>query len=58
MIRRNDLLGGALITVLAGSLLSLGALAHYLKSEMRHDGETLCLSDRSVPHKVLPVPAP
>ncbi len=55
MIRRNDLLGGALITLLVGSLLSLGALAHYLKREVLHDGETLCRSDRSVPHTVIVV---
>ena len=53
MMRRDDILGGALITVLVGSLLSLGALAHYLKGEVLHDGETLCPSDRSVPHTVI-----
>ena len=53
MMRRDDILGGALITVLVGSLLSLGALAHYLKGEVIHDGETLCRSDRSVPHTVI-----
>ncbi len=53
MIRRDDILGGALSVVLVGSLLSMGALAHYLKGEVLHDGETLCPSDQSVPHTVL-----
>ena len=53
MIRRDDILGGALIAVLVGSLLSLGALAHYLKGAVLHNGGTLCTSDRAVPHTVI-----
>ncbi len=41
------MLGGALIVVLVGLLLGLGALAHYLKREK------LCPSDQSVPHTVI-----
>ena len=53
MIRRDDMLGGALIIVLVALLLSLGALAYYLKQAGLHDGETPCASDQSVPHTVI-----
>ena len=53
MIRRDDMLGGALIVVLVGLLLGLGALAYYLKQAVLHDGGTPCPSDQGVPHTVI-----
>lgn len=50
---RQDLLGIALIALLLSFLGTMGALAYYLGNAEPSDPETLCPTDRSVPHTVL-----
>ena len=52
-MNRHDILGATLTVVTLAFLSSMGALAYYMSAPEAHDPDSLCPTDRAVPHTVM-----